>query len=230
MQYKYQLEKYTGIKSRFTCPDCERRNSFTRYVDVETNEYIADNVGICNRKIKCGYHKAPKEYLEQNNTPYLNNKISIKKIENVKPMDTIPLGKLEKSITNKSINNFIEFLYSNFDKQSVDKVIELYRIGTHDYWKGATVFWQIDSHNKIRTGKLMLYNSNTGKRVKKPHSHINWYHSIFKKKHNLTEYNLEQCLFGEHIIIDKNCNDIAIVESEKTAIICSIYFPNIVWL
>ena len=76
----------------------------------------------------------------------------------------------------------------------------------------------------------MLYNSNTGKRIKVPHSYINWYHSIFKKKLNLSEYNIQQCLFGEHILNENKSKNIAIVESEKTAIICSIYFPHVVWL
>ena len=31
-----------------------------------------------------------------------------------------------------------------------------YKVGTSKYWDGATVFWQTDNQNKIRTGKIML--------------------------------------------------------------------------
>ena len=39
---------------------------FTRYIDTETNQYIADDVGKCNRLDKCGYHYTPKQYFSDN--------------------------------------------------------------------------------------------------------------------------------------------------------------------
>jgi hypothetical protein len=71
----------------------------------------------------------------------------------------------------------------------------------------------------------MLYNSITGKRVKEPYNHITWVHSALKTK----DFNLKQCFFGEHLIKD-NTKPIAITESEKTAIIASVFFPDFVWL
>lgn len=43
---------------------------------------------------------------------------------------------------------------------------------------------------------------------------------------------LTQCLFGEHLLNDKdkvNAN-VALVESEKTAVICSLLLPEHIWL
>ena len=71
----------------------------------------------------------------------------------------------------------------------------------------------------------MLYNADTGKRIKEPCNYINWVHKAFK----MENFNLQQCLFGEHLLIDKT-KPVAIVESEKTAIISSIYFPQFIWL
>jgi uncharacterized protein (DUF427 family) len=65
-----------------------------------------------------------------------------------------------------------------------DVTVELlrkYPIGTSKYWKGATVFWQIDTHGKVRTGKIMLYSPTTGKRVKEPHNLIHWVHKAIKQ-------------------------------------------------
>ena len=42
-------------------------------------------------------------------------------------------------------------------------------------------------------------------------------------------YHLQQCLFGEHLLTDQQ-TPVAIVESEKTAIIASGFIPEYVWL
>ena len=43
-----------------------------RYIDTENNnQYIADNVGKCNRLDKCGYHYTPRQYFED--SPWLSN-------------------------------------------------------------------------------------------------------------------------------------------------------------
>jgi len=65
--YRYILEPYHGKNSRFTCPACKKSHQFTRYIDAETGEYLADNVGICNRLNSCGYHYSPKDYFRDNN-------------------------------------------------------------------------------------------------------------------------------------------------------------------
>ena len=65
--YRYQLERYRGRSTRYVCPQCHRKGSFTRYIDTHNNnEYINDNVGKCNRLDKCGYHYTPKQYYADN--------------------------------------------------------------------------------------------------------------------------------------------------------------------
>lgn len=65
----------------------------------------------------------------------------------------------------------------------------------------------------------------TGERVKNPFSHIMWAHKLIDQP----DFKLNQCLFGEHLLRG-NKNPIMIVESEKTAIISSIYMPDYIWL
>ena len=65
--YRFILEKYRGISTRYTCPQCGRKHTFTRYIDTENNnQYISDNVGKCNRLDKCGYHYTPRQYFTDN--------------------------------------------------------------------------------------------------------------------------------------------------------------------
>lgn len=225
-EYKYILEPYSGMKSRHTCPECRQKKTFSRYIDTDTGKTISGNIGRCNREINCGYHYTPKQYFEDNN---LNNDF-IKKIvphRHVQKKETsfIQADIFKSSLHGYQQNNFIEYLVSLFGETITSELICRYFIGTSKHWNGATVFWQIDTSGKIRTGKIMLYNAETGKRIKEPFNHITWVHSALK----LTDYSLSQCYFGEHLL-KENDLPIAIVESEKTAVIASAYLPQFIWL
>lgn len=124
-------------------------------------------------------------------------------------------------------DNLTEFLKIHFSKDEVNKAVVNYFItGTNYFWSNANVFWQIDNKEQIHGAKIMLYDKHTGKRVKKPYNHINWLHKAIKE----TDFNLNQCLFGLHLINKDYQKNIAIVESEKTAIIMSIFLPDYIWL
>ncbi|MDE6871627.1 MAG: hypothetical protein K2J62_05840 [Bacteroidales bacterium] len=59
---------------------------------------------------------------------------------------------------------------------------------------------------------------------------MNWGHSLLKKSGTLDEsWHLAQCLFGEHIL-QQDPDPIALVESEKTAIISSGLMLQYLWL
>jgi hypothetical protein len=226
--YRYILEPYKGISSRYICPECKQRSkTFALYIDTETGQQINSNVGRCNRETSCGYHYTPKQYFQDNNisNDRSNFQLRIKpKVIEVKP-NFIEPELLKASLQNYDANNFIIYLNSLFGKEITNGLISKYFIGTSKYWNNSTVFWQIDTKGKIRTGKIMLYNNTTGKRVKQPHSFIQWIHSALK----LENFQLKQSLFGEHLITDKQ-KTIAIVESEKTAIIASVYLSQFIWL
>ena len=125
------------------------------------------------------------------------------------------------------IDNLTEFLKSKFSKDEVFKAMQCYFItGTNHFWNNATVFWQINNKEQIQGAKTMLYDRFTGKRIKEPYNHINWLHKATKEP----DFSLCQCLFGLHRINEDYQKTIAIVESEKTAIIMSIFLPQYIWL
>lgn len=128
---------------------------------------------------------------------------------------------------NPKNNNLSEFLKSKFTNDEVFNPMQNYFItGTNHFWNGATVFWQINNKELIQGAKLMLYDRFTGKRIKEPYNHINWLHKATKEPNFI----LCQCLFGLHRINEDYQKIIAIVESEKTAIVMSIFLPEFIWL
>ena len=114
---------------------------------------------------------------------------------------------------------------------AIDRIIADYRLAsTPDQ---AIIFLQIDQDNQCRTGKIMQYNPTTGHRIKDPDKpgRINWLHSILKRRKQLPpDWQLTQCLFGEHLLPQHPDKTVALVESEKTAIICAALMPQYLWL
>jgi hypothetical protein len=124
-------------------------------------------------------------------------------------------------------DNLLEFLKTQFTAEEVFQAMQKYLItGINNPWPNSTVFWQIDQKERIRGGKIMLYNASNSKRVKEPYNHINWVHKARKEE----GFTLNQCLFGLHLVSEDYDSTIAIVESEKTAVIMSIFLPQFLWL
>jgi len=192
MKYRFELQK--GGEKHF-CPACKCRR-FVRYVDTWTGAYIADEVGRCDREDSCGYHLTPREYYAQSGTkPGIGVRAEIKRQPRHDSSFT-PHEIMQASLTGYHRNNFYCWLCSVFGDQQAMLLIDVYKIGTSKYWHGSCVFWQIDRDNMVRGGKVMLYNAETGRRVKEPVNHIHWVHKIME----IETYNLQQCWFGEHLI------------------------------
>lgn len=236
-QPRYILEPYHGPGTRYTCPQCGKRKEFVRYIDQETGQYLANHVGRCNRESSCGYHYKPRQYFQEKprtgrewHKSATRPTYRKRNTEQTAPVSVIPFEIFKKSLKDYSRNNFVKYLLGLFGPEVATRLIERFYIGTSKQWnwKGATVFWQVDFKGNIRTGKIMLYNPETGKRVKQEgRKYFHWAHRLL----NLNDFHLEQCLFGEHQLrTEPKDQPVAVVESEKTAIIASVYFPDYIWL
>jgi hypothetical protein len=225
------LQKYKGISSRQTCPECGQKQSFTLYLDGNTNEPIHRTVGKCNRESKCGYHYTPKQYFMDNPSPFSpplgGGWLGSKPITPPQPAGTIHFSFVEKSASYRS--NFVCFLCEILTDKQIEYVVEHYALGATK--NKEIIYWQIDITGKVRTGKIMQYNPETGKRIKHESGSIDWVHSKLKKSGTLPEdYNLQQCFFGEHLLTIYPEATVCIVESEKSALISAAIFPNFIWL
>lgn len=216
-----QLEKYKGFKTRHKCPECGKINEFTRYVD-ESGNYIALHVDKCNRIDKCGYHYPPKQFYLDNPTYRIKpiQKFQSKTIIKNNVPDFVNKQLFKESLKCYNVNTFVKYLINLFDKEITTRLIKKYYIGTSKKWRGATIFWLVDIMGNVRSGKIMLYDKN-GSRIK---NKISWVHRSIKD-----DFKLSQCFFGENLIRNTS-KPIAIVESEKTAIIASVYMPEFIWL
>ena len=235
--YRYQLEKYRGRGTRYTCPQCGRKQSFTRYIDTYNNNiYINDNVGICNRIDKCGYHYTPKQYYTDN--PWKRDvvveklkmigKFNISTSTTTKPHDYIPEWVWEYSRSHGIVSEHHQWLECLFGREETERIAELYGMGATR--EGHAIFWQRDIEGRLRTGKIMAYDPTTGHRLKSEGS-IGWVHSLLKRSGHLAEgWELGQCLYGEHLLRARPDAVVALVEAYKTAHVGAVLMPDYVWL
>ncbi len=221
--YQYQLD---SSSKKFICPACGKRR-FVRYLDQETGDYLPEKYGICDRQINCSYNLNPyKDGFGRTNDATTGSHWTPPPPQPPQPPSHINEAVLRASLTAYHQNNFVKYLQSIFDKMTLSRLLNDYKIGTSKHWPGASVFWQIDQTGNVRSGKIMGYNPKTGHRIKEPFNHIQWTHKVL----NIENYNLTQCLFGEHLLKMESTKPVAIVESEKTAVIASAYLPKFIWL
>ncbi|MGV0831990.1 DUF6371 domain-containing protein [Empedobacter brevis] len=207
--FQYNLEKYSGSKSRFVCPNCKKRE-YTRFINTETREYLSYEFGRCNRIIKCGYFKFP---IQGGNLNYEKNNVFVE--PEIEYLDKKVFQYFESSNFN---NPLYLFLKSYFDESKIEKILDLYEVKTEKLNREyLTIFPQLDLDFNLRTIKKMEYTSQTGKRSK---NFFQWY--------NPDKKDLSQCLFGLHLINQPEFlnSKIVIVESEKTALLGMLYFKN----
>lgn len=218
--YKYSLNKTS--KKHF-CPKCSKK-TFVQYVNNESGEVVSNISGRCDRENNCGYHYTPKLFFKDNNQEY--NPIMKNPMELVAKKETSyhSQSTLDNTLCNYTQNNLVEFLKRKCNSEKLNLAIENYKVGTISEWHFGTVFWQIDNYQKIKGGKIIIYNK-LGKRTK----YINWIHALQLKNKEIDEFQLSQCLFGLHLL-NKYDKTIAIVESEKTALIMSVLFDKYLWM
>ena len=176
------------------------------------------------------YLNTESKYFNTDNVSIINEVKTIKQPLPVKPSfhSLLLQDKIIREYeSQKFVDNLTTYLLSQFTFDEVQKATQNYYLtGANYFWNNATLFWQIDDKEQIHACKIMLYNKHTGKRIKEPYNHINWLHNATKEP----DFNLKQCLFGLHLINEDYQKDIAIVESEKTAIIMSIFLPEFIWI
>lgn len=147
-----------------------------------------------------------------------------------KPMSQpVNIQFLDSSYIAKKRSNespFCKALVSNniLTPEQMQHAAERYHLGiSHD---NGVIFWQIDEQRRLREGKIMFYLPNCHRDHNNDPSTIS---SRLKKHGSLSsDWSASYCLFGLHLVTEDS--KVAIVESEKTAIICSELLPDFAWV
>ena len=252
MDHFYSLAKYRGKSSRLACPNCGRQFCFTPYVDPDGN-ILSEECGRCDHESSCGYHFTPHQFFQMHpeakpqtedwrkepdwlrQSQYRSKpKTEIKTKPTPPPTTgicTIPMETVLKTVRTKPVSDFLYYLCNLFDVDTILRLVREYLIGVTK--AGDAIFYQIDRQGRCRTGKVMKYNRDTGHRIKDESvsGRITWVHSLMKSRGQLPDnWQLTQCLFGEHLLRKYPESPVILVEAEKTAIIGSGYYPECVWV
>lgn len=214
----------------FDCPVCDK-NTFKKFFYDEENIQIGDYVGFCSNS-DCSFCLLPEEFFAyRSQLVYqsgVRNLINLGlKMSKPGDMDYFISRFWATGLTRD--NNLFNFLSQFFDPNQVEKIFNLYDVQTSvfDKWKNACIFWRIARDGRKLAYKLIQFRTD-GERA----GHRDPEVSILQ--HSLIDNGDGQryCLFGLHLLNNpENQNKpICIVESEKTAIIASIVYPDGLWL
>lgn len=97
---------------------------------------------------------------------------------------------------------------------------------------GGVIFWQLDEHGVTRDGKIMFYRDDCH-RDKSPGKHPTWVSARLKAWSGYNgELNVQRCIFGLHQLplAYLRHKPVAVLESEKTAVIMSQRRPEYLWM
>ena len=187
----------------------------------ESGGIESETIGRCQREVNCGYHLKPKDYFSSIGD-MVNNQVTFTPLIS-RHMYVLPKKMAEKCLSNTEKSTLLIFL----NKTGIDfsDIFKKYHVGSTI--SGQTVFLQFDGA-VYRTGKIIKYLEN-GRRDKSVGLPAFWLHKKDPDYNDETQ-ELRQCLFGRHLL-DK-AELICIVESEKTALICSGVFnqKNVEWM
>lgn len=156
-----------------------------------------------------------------------------------KTLTSVPLQLFTESLQGLDKSNFTLFLDKVFGAKKATEIVAKYYIGAKPGFRfknrdfpgyaspeGACIFWRISYEGRPHSGKVMLYDAETGKRIKEPFNHVNWVHVL----HKLDTENPMKHFFGEHFLKLFPGKPVMIHESEKTACIASGYLPEYIHL
>lgn len=232
--FRYQLEsrRLTGHQPRkITCPQCGRKKCFVRYVDTRNGfGYVADQVGKCDHQHSCGYHYKPSDYYHDNQwaaEPAVRP-ADYCRPKPLPPFQPLPMEYVLRSHSPQSV--FWQWLSTDVAKrlaigqERLQQVFSDYLVGATR--RGCVIFWQIDRRGQVHGGHIMQYRTDGHREGFQGWTHV----PLMRSGLLPPDWQLHQCLFGEHLLARRPDAHVCLVESEKTALVMAACQPEFLWL
>ena len=217
------FKSISKLSSRYN--EAENNRKFTNALHTNNNVGIASFIYMCRQHgidTNRFYIKDTVDYAQPIATPVNHRQRSVTPI-------AIQREYVARSLDRNLRSDFVSYL--KLLVADVDKIVDIvnaYRLGvTKD---AHLIYWYIDKDDVVRMGKVMAY---------KPDGHRDHAFTPLSIPKNLSirgelpaDYSIKQTIFGEHLLRNPS-NDIktiGIVESEKSAVICSLCVPDLLWM
>lgn len=184
-------------------------------------------------KITCKLYGITDDFSDTNTTPQnyqrqTDSKPKPYKLGDETDVDCVP-QKIVSLTYDRSRNcTLFNFLCATFGEVATVQVWERYRVGRA--YGGQTIFWCYDKQGRCRGGKMMSYKLDGHRDKEKQYGTISIGSDLKHRGYIPEDAKLVSSLFGEHLLSQYPLAPVGVVESEKTAIICSIRFPEVVWI
>lgn len=201
------------------------------YVDTRNgNQYVADTVGKCDHQHSCGYHYKPSDYYRDNQ--WARERDATESHHTMAPPlpPFQPLAMEYVTRSHSARSTFWQWFADvvtgslGIGRSVLQQIYDDYFIGATR--RGAVIFWQVDQQGRVHGGHIMQYRAD-GHRE----GFQGWTHTRLIRVGLLPpDWQLYQCLFGEHLLSRRPEAHVCLVESEKTALLMAALRPDELWL
>ena len=202
MEFKLEKNKKKG-----KCPQCGANNTF-RFFEGFHGDF---SYGRCDRENSCGFYRLPDM---KDHPDYVPPKRKAEPEKTILYLDDKACSKL---IEDQSSNFHTFCIGLGISKEHLKK----WMVGSEN---GKTVFFFKTFDGKFVNRKTGNYGTD-GKRIKRQ-AGVDDFYSLQQPTDGKGKYVL--CLYGEHQLLGQR--PVVIVESEKTAIIASFFYPELNWV
>lgn len=227
--YKYSLRPHRN-GGKEICPMCGKK-SFVPYIYNDTGEIIDPTCGRCDHEQSCGYHLTPAEFFKSNPDMKLTawNEAYSKPQPSIINFCVLDEWKARQTTDEAMQCDFAQGLAKFFDTDLVSQAISRYQVQSIGYNRN-TAFPCISKEEDVTDVMVLGYGMDLHRNEVCYHFYGDNDRKAQLKDRYPYGYTYAPCYFGEHLLGENPKMNVGLVESQKTAVICSLIFPEIVWL
>lgn len=214
-------------KNCYRCFACDAKGDVVKFLMENQGMGFADAIRYLGKKAKI-------------DVDGMDVNVEVKRREAPPPLPTLfipdKMVRLREYKDYRNTCNFIKYLngipWPVQMRNKIEAALWAYHFGITKY--GSAIFWQIDENGGVRDGKIMKYKRDGHRDKDNPYS-ISWVSSkLFRHGYyDENQWEVRRGLFGLHLLNKYPNAEVHIVESEKTAIFCTIYFGDMehhIWM